>query len=224
MKQFINKIFLYHFVNMVLMTLQVGVLASGRGSNLQAIIDASESKQIDARVAVVISNVEDAYALERARKHGIPAYFITHKGKTREAHEGEIIECLKKHGVELVVLAGYLRMLTPFFVRAFKNRIINIHPALLPLFGGPGMHGENVHKKVIETGCKVSGCTVHIVDEGIDTGPIILQKAVEVLDDDTPDTLAARILVEEHKLLPKAIQLFAQDRIEIIGRRVRIKQ
>lgn len=204
------------------MTLKVGVLASGRGTDLQSLIDASESGRLNAKIAVVISNVEDAYALERAKKHSIPAICIPHKGKSREEHEAEIIKCLKEREVELVVLAGYIRMLTPLIINEFRNRMINIHPALLPSFGGEGWYGEKVHQGVLDAGCKVSGCTVHFVTEGVDKGPIILQKAVEVKENDTPETLAARILVEEHKLLPEAVQLFSEGRLKIEEKRVRI--
>ncbi len=167
--------------------LLVGVLASGRGTDLQSIIDACEKEKF-ANVVVVISDRENAYALERAKKHSIPAYYISYKNKTREEHEKEIIAILEKYKVELVVLAGYLRMLTSYFVNYYKNRIINIHPALLPFFGGKNMYGLKVHKAVLESGMKVSGCTVHFVTEAIDNGPIILQKAVPVFDDDTPET------------------------------------
>lgn len=204
--------------------LNVGVLASGSGSNLQAIIDACERGEAGARVAVVVCNVEDAYALERARKHGIPAAFIPHKGKPREEHEREVVAELKKHDVGLIVLAGYLRMLTPYIVREFKNRIINIHPALLPSFGGKGMHGIHVHEAVIASGSKVSGCTVHFVDEGVDTGPIILQRTVPVLPDDTPQSLAARVLDEEHRALPEAVRLIAAAKVAVDGGSVRISQ
>lgn len=204
------------------MTLRVGVLASGRGTDLQSLIDAQESGRLGAQIVVVISNVEDAYTLERAKKHSIPAVCIPHKGKTREEHETEIIRCLKEHGVELVVLAGYIRMLTSLIVNEFRNRMLNIHPALLPSFGGEGWYGEKVHQGVLEAGCKVSGCTVHFVTEGVDRGPIILQKAVEVRENDRPETLAARILVEEHGLLPEAVRLFAEGKLKVEGKRVRI--
>lgn len=202
--------------------IRIGVLASGSGTNLQAIIDACERGEIDGDVAVVISNVEDAYALERARKHGIPAFAFPHKGMTREEHEQDIIECLDQHQVDLVVLAGYLRMLTPLMFKKYGGRMMNTHPALLPSFGGKGMHGLNVHQAVIAYGCKVSGCTIHFVTEDVDGGPIILQKSVPVHEDDTPETLQERVLKEEHKLLPRAIQLFAQGKLKIEGRRCRV--
>jgi phosphoribosylglycinamide formyltransferase-1 len=202
--------------------LKIAVLASGSGTNLQALIDAIEKKEMPAQIAVVISNVPDAFALERAKKHGIKTVCVPHKGRTREEHEAELLKVLKEHETGLVVLAGYLRMLTPLIIREYKNRIINIHPALLPSFGGPGMHGENVHRAVLEYGCKVSGCTVHFVDDGIDSGPVIVQKCVDVKEGDTPETLAERILEQEHKALPLAVQLIAEGRVTVEGRRARI--
>lgn len=202
--------------------IRIGVLASGNGTNLQAIIDACERGEIDGEVVVVITNLPDAYALERARKHGIDAFCFPHKGLTREQHEADIIECLEQHKVDLVCLAGYLRMLTPLFINKYAGRLMNTHPALLPSFGGAGMHGLHVHEAVLNYGCKVSGCTIHFVTQEVDGGPIILQKAVPVLEDDTPETLQERVLKEEHKLYPRAIQLFAQGKLKIEGRRVRI--
>ncbi len=202
--------------------IRVVVLVSGGGTNLQSIIDASENGRINAEVVLVISNIENAYALERARKHGIDAMFISDKKKKRRAHEEEMAEVIDRYNVDLIVLAGYLKMFTPFFIRRYHGKIINIHPALLPLFGGEGMYGQKVHKAALDLGVKVSGCSVHFVDESIDGGPIIAQKAVKIEEDDTPETLAERILKEEHILLPKAIQLFAEGRLRIEGRRVRI--
>ena len=202
--------------------IRIGVLASGGGTNLQAIIDSCERGEIDGEVAVVISNVPEAYALERARNHGIPAFAFPHKGVTREAHEADIISCLDQNRVDLVVLAGYLRMLTPVMATKYAGKMVNTHPALLPSFGGEGMHGLKVHQAVIDRGCKVSGCTVHFVTLDIDGGPIIAQKAVQVHEDDTAETLQERILKEEHKLLTRAIQLFAQGKLKIEGRRVRV--
>lgn len=202
--------------------IRIGVMASGGGTNLQAIIDSCERGEIDGDVVVVISNVPEAYALERARKHGMDAFAFPHKGMTREAHEADILACLEQHQVDLVVLAGYLRMLTPVLIGKYAGRLMNTHPALLPSFGGIGMHGLNVHKAVIDHGCKVSGCTIHFITLDVDGGPIIAQKAVPVLETDTPETLQERILKEEHKLLPRAIQLFAQGKLKIDGRRVRV--
>ncbi len=201
---------------------RIGVLASGGGTNLQCIIDACERGEIDGDVAVVVSNVPEAFALERAKKHRIDAYAFPHKGVTREQHEADIIECLDQHGVDLVVLAGYLRILTPVFISKYAGRLMNTHPALLPAFGGTGMHGLNVHKAVLDYGCKVSGCTIHFVTLDVDGGPIILQKAVPVLEDDTPETLQERVLKEEHRLFPRAVQLFARGKLRLEGRRVRI--
>ncbi len=202
--------------------LRIGVLASGGGTNLQAIIDACERGEIDGDVVVVISNVPEAFALERAKKHRIDAFAFPHKGMTREDHEKDVVNCLDQHQVDLVVLAGYLRMLTPVMISKYAGRMMNTHPALLPSFGGEGMHGLNVHQAVIDYGCKVSGCTIHFVTLDVDGGQIILQKAVPVQENDTAESLQERILKEEHKLLPRAIQLFAQGKLKIEGRRCRV--
>ena len=202
--------------------IRIGVLASGGGTNLQAIIDACESGEIDGDVVVVISNVPEAFALERAKKHGIDAFAFPHKGITREDHEKDVIDCLEQHQVDLVVLAGYLRMLTPVMINKYAGRMMNTHPALLPSFGGKGMHGLNVHQAVLDCGCKVSGCTIHFVTLDVDGGQIILQKAVPVQENDSAEMLQERILKEEHKLLPRAIQLFAQGKLKIEGRKCRV--
>lgn len=195
---------------------RIAVLISGSGSNLQAIIDASERGDIPCRVALVISNKADAYGLTRAKNHNIPTAVIGHKDfPTREAFDVKLVEVVKGSGAELVCLAGFMRVLTPVFLRAFPNRIINIHPALLPSF--PGTHGP---KQALEYGVKFSGCTVHFVDEGVDTGPVIVQAVVPVYDDDTEDTLAARILTQEHKIYPMAIRLFFKGNLKAAGRRV----
>ena len=200
----------------VMARLRLGVLVSGRGSNLQAIIDASESARLDATVAIVISDVADAYSLDRARRHGIEAAFVDPKlFQIRESFDAAVIDLLRKREVELVCLAGFMRILSPHFVREFRNKIMNIHPALLPAF--PGLH---VQRKALQHGSKFSGCTVHFVDEGTDTGPIIIQAVVPVLDDDTEESLSARILTYEHQVYPRAIQLFAEGRLEVRGRRV----
>jgi len=200
--------------------LRVAVLASGRGSNLQAIIDAIESGQIHAKIIAVISNKRDAMALERARTHGLADLFVDPKpfaGRpdSREAYDRALLDVLQKHDVELVLLAGYMKIVTSVLINAYANRMMNIHPSLLPSF--PGL---DVQKKAIEWGCKLAGCTVHFVTEGVDEGPIILQAAVPVLDQDTPEALAARILDQEHKIYPRAVQLFAEDRLRVEGRRV----
>lgn len=198
--------------------LRLGVLASGRGSNLQSIMDAAAAGRINAEVAVVISDNEGAFALERARQAGIPGEFVNPGGFTsKEDYEGAVVELLKRHGVGLVCLAGYMRLVGRVILEAFRNRVINIHPALLPAF--PGLHGQ---EQAWEYGVKFSGCTVHFVDEGMDTGPIIIQAVVPVLDDDTADTLAARILEQEHVIYPEAVRLFAEGRLKITGRRVSI--
>jgi len=202
--------------------IRIGVLASGGGTNLQSIIDSCERGEIDGDVVVVVSNIPDAFALERARKHSIPAFAFPHKGVPREQHEADIIGCLEKHQVDLVCLAGYLRVLTPLMINKFAGRMMNTHPALLPSFGGDGMHGLHVHQAVLDYGCKVSGCTIHFVTLDVDGGQIILQKAVPVLEGDTAESLQERILKEEHKLYPRAVQLFAQGKLKIEGRKVRV--
>ena len=204
--------------------LRVAVLASGRGSNLQAIIDGIEANLVQATIVAVISNKKDAVALERARKHGLKDLFVDPKPfagqpDSREAYDRALLAILQQHDVELVLLAGYMKIVTAVLVNAYANRMMNIHPSLLPSF--PGL---DVQKKAIEWGCKLAGCTVHFVTEGVDEGPIILQAAVPILDDDSPETLAARILVQEHKLYPRAVQLFAEGRLRVEGRRVLIEQ
>jgi phosphoribosylglycinamide formyltransferase-1 len=203
--------------------LRVGVLASGRGSNLQAIIDAIEAGQVEAQIVCVISNKKDVGALERARKHGLKDLFVDPKSfagrpDSRETYDRALLEVLQQHEVDLVLLAGYLKIVTGVLVNAYANRMMNIHPSLLPSF--PGL---DVQKKTIDWGCKLAGCSVHFVTEGVDEGPIIIQAAVPILDDDTPETLAARILVQEHKVYPRAVQLFAEGRLRVDGRRVLIK-
>ncbi len=199
--------------------LKVGVLVSGRGSNLQAIIDASERGEIQAQVVVVVSDKGDALALKRAQKHGIEALFLNPDAyPNREAYERAMGDELERRGVELICLAGYMRVLSPYFVRRFSGRIMNIHPALLPSF--PGLHGQ---LQALDYGVKVSGCTVHFVDEEVDHGPIIIQAVVPVLDDDDEDALSSRILEYEHKIYPRAIQLFAQGRLKVQKRRVKIE-
>ncbi|MBI5328600.1 MAG: phosphoribosylglycinamide formyltransferase [Deltaproteobacteria bacterium] len=199
--------------------INLGILVSGNGTNLQAIIDSIEAKRLDARIKIVISNNPNAYAIERAKKHHIPVFIINDKHfHTREDADKHLVELLKSHRIELVVLAGFMRLLSPLFIKSFSMKIINIHPALLPAF--PGLH---VQKKAIDYGVKFSGCTVHIVDEGVDTGPIIIQAVVPVHSDDTEKTLAQRILIEEHRIYPQAIQFFTEERIEIKGRKVVVR-
>jgi phosphoribosylglycinamide formyltransferase-1 len=196
--------------------LVLGVLASGRGSNLQAILDAIEAGRCPARVAVVVSDRKDALALERARRAGASAMHLDPKAyPDRAAFDEAVAEVLDQYATELVCLAGYMRVLSVEFVRRFPGRILNVHPALLPAF--PGLHAQ---RQAIQHGVKVAGATVHFVDDGVDTGPIVLQSAVPIRDDDTEETLGARILVEEHRLYPEAIRLYAEGRLRIEGRRV----
>lgn len=197
--------------------IKLGILVSGRGSNLQAIIDTIGRGALSAEVAVVISDQADAYALERARKHNIPAIHVSAKGykDKREEYDALLVKELRQWNVDLVCLAGFMRIITPAMIKAFPDRILNIHPALLPAF--PGLH---VQKKALEHGVKFSGCTVHFVDKDMDTGPIIAQAVVPVLDNDTEDSLSERILKQEHKIYSRAIQLFAEGKLKITGRRV----
>jgi phosphoribosylglycinamide formyltransferase-1 len=196
--------------------LAIGVLVSGSGSNLQSIIDHIAAGKLSAHIEVVISNNPDAFGVERARKHRIPCCVVDHREfKTREEFDCEMIRILRDKKVELVVLAGFMRILTRRFLEAFPLRIMNIHPALLPSF--PGTHGQ---RQAFEFGVKISGCTVHFVDDGVDTGPIIVQAAVPVLDGDTEESLAARILKEEHRIYPQAIQWYAEGSLCVEGRRV----
>jgi len=194
----------------------LGVLVSGGGTNLQAIIDAIEGGRLDAVVQVVASNRADAYGLVRAKQHGIPTEVVDHrKYPTREDFDNALIEVLKSREVELVILAGFMRLLSPLFVSAFSNRIMNIHPALLPAFSG--LHGQ---RKALEYGVRFSGCTVHFVNEECDQGPIIIQAVVPVFPDDTEESLSARILKEEHRIYPRAIQLYSEGRLHVSGRKV----
>jgi len=203
--------------------IRIGVLVSGRGTNLQAILDACARGGIPGRVVVVVSNNPKAYALERARREGIPAVAMHHRAfPDRDTFDSKLAEILHSYQVDLVCLAGFLRILGPWFVNEFPGRIMNIHPALLPAFGGLGMYGERVHRAVLDSGVKFSGCTIHFVNEAPDGGPIILQAVVPVRDDDTVETLAARIAQEEHRLYPEAVRLFAEGRLRVAGRRVTI--
>jgi len=197
---------------------KVGVLLSGRGSNLVALIDAARRGELGGEIAVVVSNVEGAPGLERARQAGIPAVFRDHRGKAREAFDAQIVEILRAHRVDLVCLAGFMRLVSPVFVRAFPGRIVNIHPALLPAF--PGLDAQ---RQAFEHGAKVSGATVHLVDEGLDSGPIVAQEAVAVLSTDTAETLTARILEAEHRLYPRAVRLLLEGRCRVEGRRVMVE-
>lgn len=199
--------------------LPIGVLVSGSGSNLQSLIDHIEGGKLDAEIRIVLSNNRASYALERCIKHRIPARAIDHREfASRELFDVWAVEILNACEVKLVVMAGFMRILSPYFLKAFPLRIINIHPALLPSFTG-----THVQQKAIDYGARFSGCTVHFVDEGVDTGPIIIQAVVPVLDEDTAESLAARILKEEHRIYPQAVQYFAENSIEVDGRRVRIR-
>ena len=196
----------------------IGVLLSGGGTNLQAIIEAIEQNRLDAHIHTVISNRETAYGLTRARDHGIPTTVIDHRGHaSRAAYDRVLVDHLKEHGVELVVLAGFMRLLSPLFIQSFPNRIMNIHPALSPSFAG--LHGQ---RQAFEYGVRFAGCTVHFVSEGCDEGPVIIQAVVPVLPDDTEKTLAQRILVQEHRIYPRAIQLYSEGRLAIEGRKVKV--
>ncbi len=194
---------------------KLGILLSGRGSNFEAIARNVQAGKIPAGIGVVISNKEEAGGLATARQLGLKAVCIPSKGKEREAFERELVAALHEHEVDLVCLAGFMRVLTPYFIREFRGRILNIHPALLPSF--PGVEAQ---KQALDYGVKWTGCTVHFVDEGVDTGPVVCQAAVPVLDEDTPETLAARILKEEHRIYTEAICLVIEDKIGIEGRRV----
>jgi phosphoribosylglycinamide formyltransferase 1 len=197
----------------------LGILLSGRGSNFEAIARNVAEGTVPAKIAVVISNREEAPGLERARKMGLDARFIPSQGKDREAYDHEIVATLREFNVDLVCLAGFMRILSPYFIREFPGRILNIHPAILPAFPG-----ADAQKQAIEYGAKISGCTVHIVDEGVDTGPIVCQATVPVLGDDTVQTLSARILKEEHRIYSEAICLLLEDRVRIEGRKVILKR
>jgi len=199
--------------------LNLGILASGRGSNFQAIIDEIEAGRLNATLKLLIVDNPDAFAIERAKRHSIEYLYINPKAyPSKDEFFKKIADELKKRDVELVILAGFMRIVRKPLIDAFPNRIMNIHPALLPSF--PGLHGQ---KQALDYGVKISGCTVHFVDEGVDTGPIIIQAAVAVSPDDTEETLSQRILRLEHKIFPEAIRLFAEGRLIIEGRKVKIK-
>ncbi|MCI6375918.1 MAG: phosphoribosylglycinamide formyltransferase [Clostridiales bacterium] len=205
------------------MSVRIAVLCSGGGTNLQALIDAQEAGQIDGKIVLVLSNASKAYALERARKHGIEDKFISKKQLGSDvAFNDAILAELRRVRAELVVLAGYLPIVGEQIVRAYEHRIINIHPALIPAFCGPGMYGHHVHEAVLAYGAKISGATTHFVDEQVDHGGVIMQESVPVLEDDTPDTLAARVLTVEHRILPESVRLFCAGKLGVDGRRVHV--
>ena len=195
--------------------LKLGILVSGRGSNLQALIDACQAADYPARIACVMSNIPDAYALERARAAGLPALTVNHRDfDTRQEFEKEVDAQLSAHGVQLVCLAGFMRLLTPWFVTHWLDRLINIHPSLLPAF--PGLH---THREALAYGVKLAGCTIHFVRPEMDHGPIIAQSAVPVRDDDTEDTLAARVLEAEHATYPQVVRWIAEGRVNVLNER-----
>jgi phosphoribosylglycinamide formyltransferase-1 len=198
---------------------RLGVLISGRGSNLQALLDAGEAGLYPGRVVLVISNVADAFGLERARRAGVPAVVQDHRGRSREEHDAAMVEQLRAHEVDLVCLAGYMRLLSPVLLRAYPGRVLNVHPSLLPSF--PGLDAQ---RQAWEHGVKISGATVHLVDEGLDTGPIVAQVAVPVMDGDMPQDLAGRILAAEHGLYPEAVRRVLSGRLERAGRRLLSKE
>tara|TARA_B100000686_G_scaffold327518_1_gene386495 strand:- start:23 stop:628 length:606 start_codon:yes stop_codon:yes gene_type:complete len=199
--------------------MKVGVMASGRGSNFQAIIDAELRKETpDVEIVQLIVNKPEVYAIERAKKNNIPYEIIDSSKMNREEFDKEAIRIFEKKEIQVIVLAGFMRILSPFFINKYKNKILNIHPSLLPAF--PGAHA---HRDTLKYGAKISGCTAHIVDEGIDSGPIILQSTVEIDRDETEDSLSTKILVHEHKILPKALQLLCSGKIVLDGRKVTIK-
>ncbi len=196
---------------------RVGILISGRGSNMVALLDAMKAGTIDAEPAVVVSNVEGAPGLQLAAERGVPTCVVTRSRRKREDHDRAVVDELRKHGVQVVCLAGYMRLLSPVMVHEFPNRMFNIHPSLLPAF--PGLHAQ---RQALDYGVKVAGCTVHLVDEICDHGPIVLQAQVPVLEDDTEGTLSARILEQEHRIYPEAVSLYFAGRLTPAGRRVRI--
>ncbi|RZD36406.1 MAG: phosphoribosylglycinamide formyltransferase [Methanobacteriota archaeon] len=199
--------------------MKVGVMASGRGSNFQAIIDAGiRGEMPDVEIVHLIVNKVNAYAIERAKKHGINFDVVDSSTMDRDKFDQKVIDLFREKNIEVVVLAGFMRILTPIFIKTYRNKILNIHPSLLPAF--PGAHA---HRDTINNGAKISGCTAHLVDEGIDSGPIIMQASIEVENGETEDSLSAKILIHEHEILPKALQLLCSDKLIIIGRKVEIK-
>lgn len=197
---------------------RIGILISGRGSNMESLVLAAQSRRIEAEIAVVISNDPHAKGIDKAQALGVDTICVPSRGLSREEHEARLVAELKNRGVDLVCLAGYMRLLTPVFVGAFPQSILNIHPSLLPAF--PGIEAQ---QKALEYGVKISGCTVHFVDESMDHGPIIRQATVPVRDDDTPETLSMRILSEEHRIYTEAVRIVVEDRYRITGRRVLLK-
>ena len=201
--------------------IKIGVLASTNATDLQAVIEAIKSKKIDAAVSVVISNKKDSGALARAKRYSIDSVFIDSKNKEREQFDKEVAKELDKYEVDLILLIGYMRILSPFFVKKYRNRIMNIHPSLLPAFSA-GMD-KNVHEEVLKCGCKVTGCTLHFVDESVDNGPIIMQKAVEISENETVDSLKEKVQKAEQEIIVNAIDLYSKGKIKIEGRKVILK-
>jgi phosphoribosylglycinamide formyltransferase 1 len=197
---------------------RVGVLVSGRGSNLQALLDAGREERLGGRVVLVVSNVPGAAGLDRARAAGVPAVVCDHRGKSREDHDREMVHVLREHQVDLVCLAGYMRLVSAVLLDAFPGRVLNVHPSLLPAF--PGIRSQ---RQALEHGVKVSGATIHLVDTALDGGPIVLQEAVPVAEDDTEESLSARILGAEHRIYPEAVRAVLEGRCRVEGRRVRIR-
>jgi len=206
----------------VVIILNIGVLASTRATDMQAVIDAINAKKLNARISAVISNKKDAYALERAKKHNIEAVFIDSKGKEREEFDKEVASVLDKHKVDIILLIGYMRILSPWFVNKYKNKIMNIHPSLLPAFAG-GMD-KDVHAEVLKSGVKETGCTLHFVTEDVDSGPIIMQKKVKVEKNETVESLKEKVQKAEQEIIVKALQLYEKGKVKVIGDRVIILQ
>ena len=205
------------------MSTRIAVLCSGGGSNLQAIIDQVEAGNIDGEIVLVLANASKAYALERAKKHGIPCEFVSKKqAGSSEAFNDILLEKLQRAKADLVVLAGYLPIVGAQIVKAYPHKIINIHPALIPSFCGVGMYGHYVHEAVLAYGAKISGATTHFVDEEVDHGGVIMQKSVPVMEGDTPETLAARVLTVEHEILPETVRLFCAGKLGVDGRHVHV--
>ena len=201
--------------------MKIAVLLSGSGTTLENLFEKIEAGELPVEIAVVISSRADAFGIERAERRGVPTHvFARKKYGSLEEYTEAIFKAARDHGAEFVVLAGFMVMIG--IPDDFKNKVLNIHPTLLPSFGGEGMYGHFVHEAVLERGCKVTGCTVHIVNEEYDRGPIVMQRAVPVLDDDTPDTLAERVQAAEREVYPQAIKLFAEGKVEVKGRRVRV--
>ncbi|MEZ4701621.1 MAG: phosphoribosylglycinamide formyltransferase [Rhodothermales bacterium] len=200
--------------------MQLAVFASGGGSNLEAIVHAIETGRLPATLALVLSNKADAFALERARSHGIPTAVLDPASFTESEYLAILQDTLRAHHADFIALAGYLKKIPAPFVASFRGRMLNIHPSLLPAFGGPGMYGQRIHRAVLDYGVRWTGVTVHLVDEAYDTGPVVLQEPVRVEPGDTPEQLAARVLAVEHRLFPEALALFAQGRVRIEGRHV----